>query len=75
MGRGGRHAGKPEKLLRCNYLMRGVSPQPGTHTVEFRFAPPVNTFYVSLAALEITLALCGFLAVHPWRQPIADDQP
>lgn len=67
--------GKPEQLLRCNYLMRGVSLQPGTHTVEFRFAPPVDMLYVSLAALAIALGLCGFLAVHSWRQPLADDQP
>jgi hypothetical protein len=26
---------KPETLLRCNYLTRGVYLQPGAHVVEF----------------------------------------
>jgi hypothetical protein len=57
--------GKPEKLLRCNYLMRGVQVRPGAHTVEFRFEPPVGTLYVTVAALGLCLALCGFLALCP----------
>ena len=61
--------GKPAQLLRCNYLMRGVFLQPGAHTVEFRFAPPVDTLYVSLAAVAVGLALCGFLALYPGREP------
>jgi hypothetical protein len=60
--------GKPEKLLRCNYLMRGVYLQPGTHTVEFRFAPPVNTLYVSLAAVLVGILLLGYLAVARQRE-------
>jgi len=56
--------GKSEKLLRCNYLMQGVFLQPGTHTVELRFAPPVDTFYVSLAAVAIGILLLGFLGVR-----------
>ena len=60
--------GKPEKLLRCNYLMRGVYLQPGTHTVEFRFAPPVNTLYVSLAAVLVGLLLLGYLAAARQRE-------
>jgi hypothetical protein len=54
---------KPESLLRCNYLMRGVHLAPGTHKVEFRFEPSTNTFYVSLAAIGIGLLLCGLLVV------------
>src|SRR5262249_19637991 len=37
--------GKPEMVLRCNFLMRGVQLAPGDHTVEFRFAPPITGFY------------------------------
>jgi uncharacterized membrane protein YfhO len=59
--------GKPEKLLRCNYLMRGVFLQPGTHTVEFRFAPPVHALYVSLAAVMVGLLLLGVLAFSSRR--------
>jgi hypothetical protein len=54
--------GKPEKLLRCNYLMRGVYVPGGAHTVEFRFEPPMNALYVSLAAVGIGLLLLGYLA-------------
>lgn len=59
--------GRPEKLLRCNYLMRGVFLQPGKHTVEFRFQPPVTTLYVSLAALLLGFVFCGVLAFAPGR--------
>ena len=57
--------GKPEKLLRCNYLMRGVQLQAGQHTVEFRFEPPVKALYISLAGVVLGLGLCGFLALYP----------
>jgi hypothetical protein len=61
--------GKPERLLRCNYLMRGVYLQPGSHTVEFRYAPPVNTLYVSLAAVLVAVFLLGYLAYTRERVP------
>jgi hypothetical protein len=54
--------GQPSTVLRCNFLMRGVFLQPGQHQVEFRFQPPVNGLYVSLAAIGLGLALCGLLA-------------
>ena len=55
--------GKPEKLLRCNYLMRGVYLQAGPHTVEFCFETPMNALYVSLVALVLCLLLLGFLVL------------
>jgi hypothetical protein len=61
--------GKPEPLLRCNYLMRGVFLQPGNHTVEFRFEPPIGMFYVSLAAVLVGVGLVGFLAFSKKKQP------
>ena len=54
---------KPDTLLRCNYLMRGVYLTPGSHKVEFRFEPPVNTIYVSAAAIGLAFLLCGLLVV------------
>jgi hypothetical protein len=63
--------GKPEKLLRCNYLMRGVQVPPGQHVIKFDFAPPIDTFYVSLTAVALGLGLCWFLALYPWKQPTA----
>ena len=53
--------GKPEALLRCNFIMRGVQVPPGSHTVEFRFEPPVRAFYLSLTAVLAGLVLCGVL--------------
>ena len=61
--------GKPGHLLRCNFVMRGVYLQPGTHTVEFRFQPPSDTLYVSLAAIVVGLLLLGYLAVGTQRRP------
>jgi len=54
--------GKPETLLRCNYIMRGVHLPAGRHTVEFRFDPSARALCVSLAAVAIGLVLCGVLA-------------
>ena len=59
--------GKPETLLRCNYIMRGVYLSPGAHTVEFRFLPPVGPLYVSLAAIGFGLVLLGFVLVTARR--------
>jgi len=55
--------GKPETLLRCNYIMRGVYLPTGAHTIEFRFQPPVGPLYVSLAAVGTGLLLLGFVLV------------
>jgi hypothetical protein len=59
--------GKPATLLHCNYIMRGVQLTPGAHTIDFRFAPPVNLFYVSLAAIVLGIGLLGFLAATSRR--------
>jgi hypothetical protein len=64
--------GKPETLLRCNYLMRGVQVSAGEHSIEFRFAPPIDTLYISLAAVALGLGMCGFLALYPRKQPTAE---
>jgi hypothetical protein len=64
--------GKPERLLRCNYIMRGVYLSPGTHRVVFDFEPPYWTLYVSLAALAVGLGLCGWLAWGPKVQAPAE---
>jgi hypothetical protein len=55
--------GKPERLLRCNYIMRGVQVPAGEHRIEFRFQPPITGLYVSVAAIALGLGLIGFLAV------------
>jgi hypothetical protein len=42
--------GKPAKLLRCNYVMRGVQVPPGEHEIEFRFPPSV----IALVCLPVS---------------------
>ena len=54
--------GRPETLLRCNYIMRGVYLTPGEHSIEFRFVPSRTAFHVSLAAAIVGLILCGYVA-------------
>jgi uncharacterized membrane protein YfhO len=61
--------GKPAQLLRCNFIMRGVSVPAGTHTVEFRFLPRIKPLYVSLAAIVFGVFLVGFLAVTGRKGP------
>ena len=63
--------GKPAPLLHCNYIMRGVGLQEGTHQVEFRFQPPLSGFYISLAATGLAVLLCGLLLA--WREPAAPE--
>jgi hypothetical protein len=52
---------KPAPILRCNYIMRGAYLTPGSHTIDFRFQPSLNTLYVTLSAFVVGLALTGFL--------------
>jgi hypothetical protein len=58
---------EPAKLLRCNYLMRGVYLLPGEHRVEFRFQPPIRMFYLSLAALGLGFVLLALVAASSFR--------
>lgn len=59
--------GQPAALLRCNFLMRGVSVPPGTHTVEFDFSIANNPLYVTVAGLGTGLLLSLFLLVATRR--------
>jgi hypothetical protein len=53
--------GKPEKLLRCNFIMRGVQVPAGEHRVEFRYVRPLDSLYVSLGGIGVALVLLGLL--------------
>lgn len=66
--------GKPENLLRCNFIMRGVYLPPGTHAVEFAFKPGLKVSYVSLAGLGVGLLLAGGLAFTPRRLELAAER-
>ena len=64
--------GKRAELLRCNFIMRGVYLEPGDHTVEFLFKPPINALYVSLAGVVVGIGLMGFLVFS--KKPSSPDQ-
>lgn len=53
--------GRPAKLLRCNYIMRGVYLPSGQHTVIFDFSLPNKPLYVTLTAIGVGIILCGLL--------------
>ena len=55
--------GQPAELLRCNFIMRGVSMPAGSHTVEFQFHLPNKMLLATIASIAIGILLCGFL----WR--------
>ena len=65
--------GKPAKLLRANYLMRGVHLSPGKHTVEFKFAPTAGSIRISLAGLGLAGVLGALLIFLPSRRLDDDD--
>jgi hypothetical protein len=63
---------RPADLLRCNFLMRGVYLPPGSHTVEFKFQPPVRMLYVSVLAVVTAMVLFGrFIYVEIKSRPKA----
>lgn len=60
--------GKESPLLRCNYIMRGVALAAGTHKIEFKFRPPTQAIYLSLAAFAGGMCVAGFLAVSSLKR-------
>jgi hypothetical protein len=65
--------GAPAPLLRCNYIMRGVSLTPGHHIVEFLFKPSLKTLYISLSAIIIGVLLASYLVIT--RKPLVTPVP
>lgn len=56
--------GQPAKLLRANFIVRGVFlDKPGEHRVEFKFQPPLTGLYISLGTVIVGLALLGYIIV------------
>ncbi|MGA2869500.1 MAG: hypothetical protein ABSF34_10105 [Verrucomicrobiota bacterium] len=66
--------GSPEKLLRCNFLMRGVYLVLGTHVVEFKFLPPVGLLYVAVTAVVLGLLALGILMVSTYKNRLPAQQ-
>jgi len=53
--------GQPAKLLRANFIMRGVQVPAGQHTVVFEFRPSLIGLKISLAAIGLGAVLCALL--------------
>ena len=63
----------PAKLLRANYLMRGVHLPKGKHKVEFRFKPDQDSIKISLAGFGLgALALLALLMLP--KPPPEDEE-
>ena len=60
--------GKSEKLLRCNYIMRGVALPPGDHQITFRYEPALHGLYTTLGGLALGLLLCCVVPFIPERE-------
>jgi hypothetical protein len=56
--------GRPDTLLRCDFLLRGVHLEPGTHRVEFKFQPSTGWLGVSVAAVLTALLVLVVLALQ-----------
>ena len=59
--------GQSAKLLRCNFLMRGVQVPAGEHTIAFQFRPRRVALYVSFGAFGVGLLLLGWLLLMTRR--------
>jgi hypothetical protein len=68
--------GKPETVLRVDYIMRGVALSPGDHEIVFRYTPSTSSLYVSLAAILLGMVLIGVLAVAKnGEAPSSESEP
>jgi hypothetical protein len=66
--------GKPETVLRANFIMRGVALTPGDHRIVFKFEPSLTSLYISIAAILLGIVLVGILVVAKSRNT-ASPQP
>jgi hypothetical protein len=66
---------QPARLLRANYIMRGVQVPAGQHAIRFHYEPSLQGMKVTLAAMIIGLMLCAFLAASRRKPQDGVDLP
>lgn len=60
--------GKEEKILRANFIMRGIPLAAGNHTIVMHYAQPTGGLKVSAAGLGLGVVILLFLTIRPARQ-------
>jgi uncharacterized membrane protein YfhO len=60
--------GKEEKILRANFIMRGIPLPPGNHTIVMKYAQPTQALKVSIVALCVGFVILVFVAVDTNRR-------
>jgi hypothetical protein len=60
--------GKEEKILRANFIMRGIPLPPGNHTIVMKYAQPMTGLFVSLFGITVGLLLLLFVSVVSTRK-------
>lgn len=66
--------GQPAKMLRCNFIARGVFlDKAGDHHVEFKYQPSKKGLYVSATAVLVGFALLG-LVIASGRKAVSSDK-
>ena len=57
----------PQRILRANYLFRGVELTPGTHIVEFVYDPASFKIGLLISLMTVTLVLGTTVCIRLWR--------
>jgi hypothetical protein len=60
--------GQPAKVLRANFIMRGVELPAGKHSVVFKYEPRSITLAMSAVATTLGVGLSLWLLVSEWRK-------
>jgi uncharacterized membrane protein YfhO len=60
--------GQETEILKTNYILRSIVVPPGSHTIEFRYDPPMYRAGYLISNVAWAIALCCVL-IGLWRLP------